>query len=283
MQANLLEQYTNTPKIPNFAGNWLIACRAKGCAVCVTTHVRATNGVILSQLASAICCAITARALFHLFLPFLCFLYIYFYFLSSVISSWSSCAYFQCQFSTNYADLEFTVLFCRPTPPWPSQDSLASYKSASAVSVHPGYLICAFINTLFARSVGNRYVILLLFAMNVVLGLPTSAKFTWSTSGRFNKRISMEKAKAKSPPFAHDSASMCRLTPMFPSLLLFCLLTAQSVDIDDILIILIILIMLNFNSLNWRRPPSPPASIVFNAGTLTSVFQKLNTSFQVWG
>ena len=70
------------------------------------------------------------------------------------------------------------MLFCRPTPPWPSQDSLASCKSASALSVHPGYLICALINTLFARSVGNRYVILLLFAMNVVLGLPTSAKFT---------------------------------------------------------------------------------------------------------
>ena len=70
------------------------------------------------------------------------------------------------------------MLFCRPTPPWPSQDSLASCKFASAVSVHPGYLICALINTLFARSAGNRYVILLLFAMNVVLGLPTSAKFT---------------------------------------------------------------------------------------------------------
>ena len=70
------------------------------------------------------------------------------------------------------------MLFYRLTPSWPSQDSLARCKSASVLSVHPGYLICALINTLFARSVGNRYVILLLFAMNVILGRPTSAKFT---------------------------------------------------------------------------------------------------------
>ena len=86
---------------------------------------------------------------------------------------------FSASFSVNYADLEFTVLlFCRPTLPWPSQDSLASCKSAAALCVHPGYLIFALIHKLFARSVAIRYVVILLFAMNVVLGLPTSTKFT---------------------------------------------------------------------------------------------------------
>ena len=74
--------------------------------------------------------------------------------------------------------VEFAVLFCRPTPSWLSQDSLTSCKYASALSVRPGYPICALINTLFERSAENRYVILLLFAMSVVLGLPASAKFT---------------------------------------------------------------------------------------------------------
>ena len=52
-------------------------------------------------------------------------------------------------------------------------------------------------------------------------------------------------------------------------------IAAKSLDINNILIILIIFIMLlNFNGLCWRR--SPP-SIVFNAGALASIFQKLNT------
>ena len=77
---------------------------------------------------------------------------------------------FSASFSANYGDLKFTVLLlCRPTPPWPSQDSLASCKSAAALRVHPGF---------FARNVAIRYVVILLFAMNVVLGLQTSAKFT---------------------------------------------------------------------------------------------------------
>ena len=34
------------------------------------------------------------------------------------------------------------------------------------------------INTLYARNVAIRYVIIILFAMNVVHGLPTFTKFT---------------------------------------------------------------------------------------------------------
>ena len=53
---------------------------------------------------------------------------------------------------------------------------------------------------------------------------------------------------------------------------------AKSLDINNILIILIIFIML----LKIQQPlleagPPPPPSIVFNAGALASIFQKLNT------
>ena len=61
------------------------------------------------------------------------------------------------------------------------------------------------------------------------------------------KRVSMGKAKAKSPTIADVSASMCRLTPMFSVPVVILPIDAQSVDIDDVLIILIML--LNFNSL----------------------------------
>ena len=73
------------------------------------------------------------------------------------------------------------LLFSRPTPlwpPWPNQDSLARCKSAAASNVQTGYLIYAMINTLYAKSVENRYVLIHLFAMSVVHGLPTFAKFT---------------------------------------------------------------------------------------------------------
>ena len=69
----------------------------------------------------------------------------------------------------------------RPTPSWPplpNQDSLARCKCASASSVQTGYLIYVMINTLYARNVAIRYVVMILFAMNVVHGLPTFAECT---------------------------------------------------------------------------------------------------------
>ena len=111
------------------------------------------------------------------------------------------------------------------------------------------------INTLFARNVAIRYVILLLFAMDVVLGLPTSAKLREAPAGASTKHVSMGKAKAKSPPITNFSASMCRLTPMFSVPVIILPIDAQSLDIDNILVIFIML--LNFNSLCWRRPPLP--------------------------
>ena len=108
--------------------------------------------------------------------------------------------------------------------------------------------------------------------MNVVIGLPTSTKLREAPAGASTKHVSMGKAKARSPPITNVSASMCRLTPMFSVPVIILPIDAQSLDIDSILIIFIM--MLNFNSLCWRRAPPP---IVFDAGALASIFQKLNT------
>ena len=48
----------------------------------------------------------------------------------------------------------------------------------------------------FVRNVAIRYVILLLFAMDVVLGLPTSANLREAPAGASTKHVSMGKAKA---------------------------------------------------------------------------------------
>ena len=69
------------------------------------------------------------------------------------------------------------LLFSRPTP-LTNQDGLARCNYAPASSVQTGYRIYVMINTLYARNVAIRYVIIMLFAMNVVHGLPTFAKFT---------------------------------------------------------------------------------------------------------
>ena len=119
--------------------------------------------------------------------------------------------------------------------------------------------------------------------MNVVLALLTSAKLREAPAGASTEHVSMGKAKAKSPPITNFSASMCRLTPMFSVPVIILPIDAQSLDIDNILIIFIML--LNFNSHFWRPPPPPPpppaaippASIVFDAGALASIFQKLDT------
>ena len=90
----------------------------------------------------------------------------------------------------------YRVVVLRPTPPWPSQDSLASCKSAAALlRVHPGFSNFCFDKHTFARNVAIRYVNLLLFAMDVVLGLPTSAKLREAPAGASTKHVSMGKAK----------------------------------------------------------------------------------------
>ena len=59
---------------------------------------------------------------------------------------------------------------------------------------------------------------------------------------------------------------------MFSVLVIILPMVAKSLDINNILIIIIFIMLLNFNGLSWRRPP-----ILFNAGALASIFQKLNT------
>ena len=90
------------------------------------------------------------------------------------------------------------------------------------------------------RNVAIRYVILLLFAMDVVFGLPTSANLREAPAGASTKDVSMGKAKAASPPITNFSASACRLTPVFSVPVIILPIDAQSLDINNILIILII-------------------------------------------
>ena len=89
------------------------------------------------------------------------------------------------------------------------------------------------------------------------------------------KRVSKEKDKAKSLPIADDSASNVSVDSVsIPVVILP--IDAQSVDIDD-----------NIgnidNVVEFQQPqpegPPPPPSIVFDAGTLSSVFQKQFFSF----
>ena len=86
------------------------------------------------------------------------------------------------------------------------------------------------------------------------------------------KRMSKEKAKAKSPPIADDSASNVSVDSHVSIPVIMLPIDAQSVDIDD-------------NVVEFQQPqpeapsppPPPPPSIVFDAETLASVFQRLNT------
>ena len=59
--------------------------------------------------------------------------------------------------------------------------------------------VFALINTLFATNVAIRYVILILFAMDVVLGLPTSTKLREAPAGASTKHVSMGKARPNLP------------------------------------------------------------------------------------
>ena len=51
----------------------------------------------------------------------------------------------------------------------------------------------------FARNFAIRYVILILFAMDVVLGLPTSANLREAPTGASTKHVSMGKARPTLP------------------------------------------------------------------------------------
>ena len=66
---------------------------------------------------------------------------------------------------------------------------------------------------------------------------------------------------------------MCRLTPMFSVPVIILPIAAKSLDINNINNI--------HNVVEFQRPlleaPPPPPSIIFNAGALASIFQKLNT------
>ena len=88
----------------------------------------------------------------------------------------------------------YRVFVLRPMPPWPRQDSLASCKSAVALRVHPGFSNFCFDKHIFARNVAIRYVILLLFAMDVYRLPQIYVKhrralqqnmFLWGRLGRF--------------------------------------------------------------------------------------------------
>ena len=86
----------------------------------------------------------------------------------------------------------------------------------------------------FASNFAIRYVILLLFAMDVVLGLPISANLREAPAGASTKHVSMGKAKAASPPITNFSASACRLTPVFSVPVIILPIDAQSLDINEI-------------------------------------------------
>ena len=84
------------------------------------------------------------------------------------------------------------------------------------------------------------------------------------------KRVSKEKAKTKSPPIADDSASNVSVDSHVSIPVVILPIDAQSVDIDD-----------NIDNVVEIQQPQPealppPPSIVFDARTLASVFQKLN-------
>ena len=114
---------------------------------------------------------------------------------------------------------------------------------------------------------------------------------SWSTDFRkmyvkhqrtlHQKRVSKEnaKAKAKSPPMADDSASNVSIESHVSIPVVILPLDSQSVDIDDN-----ISNIQNIDNVveiqqpqpEVAPPPPPPLSMVFDAGTLASVFDRLN-------
>ena len=96
------------------------------------------------------------------------------------------------------------------------------------------------------------------------------------------KRVSKEKAKAKSPPIADDSASNVSIESHVSLPVVILPLDSQSVDIDDnISNIQNIDNVVEIQQPQPEVPPPPPPpsfppSMVFDAGTLASVFDRLN-------
>ena len=92
------------------------------------------------------------------------------------------------------------------------------------------------------------------------------------------KRVSKgnAKAKAKSPPMADDSASNVSIESQVPLPVVILPLDSQSVDIDDN-----ISNIQNIDNVVEIQQPQPevtppPPPMVFDAGTLASVFDRLN-------
>ena len=129
--------------------------------------------------------------------------------------------------------VDFAVLFCRPTPSWPSQDSLTRCKSASALSVRQGYPFCALINTVCEK------------CRKQVCNFTSFCDESRSWSSDFRKiyvkyqrslqqkLMSKEKAKAQSPPIADDSASNVSVDSHVSIPVVMLPIDAQSVDIND--------------------------------------------------
>ena len=87
------------------------------------------------------------------------------------------------------------------------------------------------------------------------------------------KRMYKEKAKAKSPPIADDSASNVSVDSHDSVPVIMLPIDAQFVEIDDNVDNVV-----EFQQPQPEAPPPPPSpSIVFDAETLASVFQRLNT------
>ena len=90
------------------------------------------------------------------------------------------------------------------------------------------------------------------------------------------KRVSKEKAKAKSPPIADDSASNVSVESHVSIPVVILPIDSQSVDIDDnISNIQNIDNVVEIQQPQLEEPPPPP-SMVFDAGALASVFDRLN-------
>ena len=110
---------------------------------------------------------------------------------------------------------------------------------------------------------------------------------SWSTDFRkiyvkhqrtlHQKRVSKEKAKAKSPPIADDSASNVSVEFHVSIPVVILLIDSQSVDIDDnISNIHNIDNVVEIQQPQLEAAPPPPPSMVFDTGTLASVFDRLD-------
>ena len=136
------------------------------------------------------------------------------------------------------------------------------------------------IHTLYARNVAVRYVVMIRFVMNAVHGLRIRMYLKHQRT-LHQKRVSKgnAKAKAKSPPVVDDAASNVSMESHVSVPVVILPLDAQSVDVDDNLSNLgNIQNIDNIVETQSQRfpPPPPPPSVVFDAGTITSVFERLH-------